>query len=106
MVGPPRIFCSLIAMEKLPIVSMVASYIATLFVHLLVIIQLCRVAREQLLLWALSGKYEFSVGFVVIGFEIRSDFLQSHKQNVLSLDMDQVLSNSANTVFECLVKMM
>jgi hypothetical protein len=106
MVGPPRIFCSLIAMEKLPIVSMVASYIATLFVHLLVITQLCRVAREHFLLWALSGKFEFSVGFVVIGFEIRSDFLQSHKQNVLGLDIDQVLSNSANTVFECLVKMM
>lgn len=70
-------------MEKLSIVSVVAGYIATLFVHLITITQLFKLAREYLQLWVFAGKLEISLGIVVIRLEMRSDLLQAHQQNML-----------------------
>lgn len=95
-------------LEKLSVVTllaMVASYVATLFIHLFITFQLLRFAREQIFLWALSRKWEISIGVVVVAFELRPELQQAHKQNMLALDFDQDAANRLCAFCESLLKM-
>ncbi len=79
-------------MEKLSLatlLAMVASYFATFFIHLFIILQLFRFVREQMFLWAFSRKWEISIGVFVVAFELRPGLQDAHKQNMLALDFDQ-----------------
>ncbi|MBC3881170.1 hypothetical protein H8K35_00330 [Undibacterium sp. LX40W] len=96
-------------MEKLSLatlLAMVASYIATFFVHLFIILQLLRFVREQMFLWALSRKWEISVGVFVVAFELRPELQEPHKQNMLALDFDQDAGNRVWSACESLLKML
>lgn len=87
-------------MEKLSIVSIVASYIATLFVHFITIVSFLGFIRDYLCIWFLSRKIQFSIGIVVIGFELNQDFLHSHKQQILGLEFENDASSSLNSLLD------
>lgn len=91
-------------MEKLSIASIVASYIATLFVHFITILSFLSVARDYLSVWFLSGKIQIAIGMFVIGFELRQDFLDPQKQQVLGLEFDADASPSINSLIEMVLK--
>lgn len=96
-------------MEKLSLatlLAMVASYFATFFIHLFIILQLFRFVREQMLLWAFSRKWEISFGVFVVAFELRPDLQESHKQNMLALDFDQDTGTRFWSACEALLKML
>ena len=91
-------------MEKLSLatlLAMVASYFATFFIH-----QLLRFVREQMCLWALSRKWEISIGVVVVAFELRPALQEAHKQNMLAIDFDQDAGNRLWSVGESILKIL
>jgi hypothetical protein len=91
-------------MEKLSIVSIVAGYIATLFIHLIAITQLFKLARDYLQLWAFAGKLEISLGIFVIALEMRSDLLQAHQQNMLGPESSPDSSSFLLSAIELVAK--
>ena len=96
-------------MEKVSLatlLAMVASYFATFFIHLFIILQLLRFVREQMCLWALSRKWEISIGVVVVAFELRPALQEAHKQNMLAIDFDQDAGNRLWSVGESILKIL
>lgn len=100
-------------MEKLSLTSalvMVASYFATFFLHLFIILQLLRFAKEQIVLWALSRKWEFSIGVIVVALELRpglhSESTEAHQQNMFALDFDQDTGNRLWSACETILKIL
>lgn len=87
-------------MEKLSIASIVASYIAPLFVHFITIVSLLGFIRDYLSIWLLSRKIQFSIGVVVIGFELDQDFLHSHKQQMFGLEYENDASPSLTSLLD------
>ncbi len=100
-------------MEKLSLASslaIVASYFATFFIHFFILLQLLRFAKEQIFLWALSRKWEFSIGVIVVVLELRSDVrpesYQAHQQNMFALDFDQDAGNRLWSSCEAILKIL
>lgn len=55
-------------------------------------------------LWILSEKIQISIGIFVIGFELRQDFLDPHKQQILGLEFDTDASPSISSLIEVVSK--
>lgn len=83
---------------------LVLSLIATLFLHLLFILQLLRLARIHLYLWMLSGRMELSIGVLILSLEFRPGDWDAHQQNVCGVDVNQSVSACLWNVWEMLAK--
>lgn len=82
----------------------VLSLFATLFLHLLFILQLLRLARVHLHLWMLSGRMEVAIGTLILSLEFRPSEWGGHQQNVLGLDVNQHVSDGFLNAWELLSK--
>lgn len=83
---------------------LVLSFIATLFLHFLFILQLLRLARVHLHLWMLSGRLEFSIGVLILSLEFRPDTWGAQQQNLCGVDVNQSVSTGLWNVFEALAR--
>ncbi len=83
---------------------LVLSLIATLFLHLLFILQLLRLARVHMHLWMLSGRMEFSIGVLILSWEFRPGDWDAHQQNVCGVDVNQSASACLLNACEILAK--
>lgn len=92
-------------MEKLTIVSVVASYVATFFIQLTTLFVCFDLARYYLGIWLLSRKIQFSVGIFVIAFEFNQELLDPNKQTVLAREIDHDSITSLDAVIDVLGKL-
>ncbi|TXI92596.1 MAG: hypothetical protein E6Q34_06330 [Burkholderiaceae bacterium] len=93
-------------MEKLTIVSIVASYVATFFIQLTTLFVCFDSARYYLGIWFLSRKIQFSIGIFVIAFEFNHDLLDPNKQTVLAREIDHDSITSLDAVIDVFGKLL